>query len=71
MKYAVVYEQTARNWGAYVPDLPGCVATGKTRAEVERMITEGIRLHLELMRESGEDVPAPTTGVGLVEVEPR
>lgn len=48
MKYAVVYEQTPRNWAAYVPDLPGCVATGATRDQVEGLIREGIRLHLEL-----------------------
>lgn len=67
MKYAVVYERTPRNWAAYVPDLPGCVATGRTRTEVERLIEEGIRLHLELMRDSGEAIPEPTTTVGSVE----
>lgn len=68
MKYAVVYEQTPHNWSAYVPDLPGCVAAGATRAEVEHLIEEGIRLHLELMRESGESIPEPTTAVGSVEI---
>jgi predicted RNase H-like HicB family nuclease len=67
VKYAVVYERTPHNWSAYVPDLPGCVATGTTRAEVERLIREGIRLHLDLMRESGEAIPRPTTSVGSVE----
>lgn len=67
MRYAVVYEQTPRNWSAYVPDLPGCVAAGATRADVERLIEEGIHLHLELMRESGEPIPEPTTAVGSVE----
>ena len=66
MKYAVVYEQTPHNWAAYVPDLPGCVATGATREDVERLITEGIRLHIDAMRESGEPVPTPTTLVGSV-----
>lgn len=69
MRYAVVYEQTPKNWAAYVPDLPGCVATGPTRDEVERLIGEGVRLHLELMRESGEAIPPPTTTVGLVEAD--
>ena len=69
MKYAVVYEQTPRNWSAYVPDLPGCVATGQTREEVERLITDGIRLHIDLMQQSGEPVPAPTTRVGSVDTE--
>ena len=69
MKYAVVYEQTPRNWSAYVPDLPGCVATGQTREEVERLITDGIRFHIDLMQQSGEPVPAPTTRVGSVDAE--
>ena len=68
MKYAVVYEQTPRNWAAYVPDLPGCVANGSTLEEVERLITQGIRFHIEGMRESGEAIPPPTTTVGLVEI---
>jgi predicted RNase H-like HicB family nuclease len=67
VKYAVVYEQTPHNWSAYVPDLPGCVAAGSTRLEVEALIQEAIRLHLALMRESGEPVPEPTTAVGSVE----
>jgi predicted RNase H-like HicB family nuclease len=69
VKYAVVYEQTPRNWSAYVPDLPGCVAAGQTREDVERLITEGIRLHIKLMRQSGESVPPPTTRVGSVDAE--
>lgn len=69
MKYAVVYEQTPRNWAAYVPDLPGCVATGATRDQVEGLIREGICLHLELMRKSGEEIPPVTTIVGSVEAD--
>jgi predicted RNase H-like HicB family nuclease len=69
VKYAVVYEQTPRNWSAYVPDLPGCVATGQTREEVERLITDGIRLHIDLIQQSGAPVPAPTTRVGSVDTE--
>ena len=53
VKYAVIYEQTPRNWAAYVPDLPGCVATGATRPDVERLIREAIALHLDAMRQSG------------------
>jgi predicted RNase H-like HicB family nuclease len=68
VKYAVVYEKAPRNWAAYVPDLPGCVATGGTRAEVERLIREAIGLHLESMQASAEVIPRPSTGVGLVEV---
>ena len=57
MNYAVVYERTDRNWAAYVPDLPGCIATGATRDTVERRIREAIHLHLQAMRDAGEDVP--------------
>lgn len=49
-----------------MPDLPGCIAAASSRDEVERLITEGIRLHIELMRESGEPIPPPTTLVGSV-----
>jgi len=68
VKYAVVYEKAPKNWAAYVPDLPGCIATGRTRGEVERLIREAIGLHLESMQASGEAIPRPSTGVGLVEV---
>ena len=68
MKYAVVYEQTPRNWAAYVPELPGCVATGRTRPEVERLIREAIALHVEAMRARGEAIPASSAGVELVEI---
>lgn len=66
--YAVLYERTERNWAAYVPDLPGCVATGRTRAEVERRIRAAIELHLDGMREDGIAPPEPTTAIGSVEV---
>lgn len=68
MKYAVVYEQGPTSWGAYVPDLPGCVAVGETRAEVKRLIREAIEFHLEGMREAGEQIPEPASSVELVEV---
>ncbi|MEP7082223.1 MAG: type II toxin-antitoxin system HicB family antitoxin [Chloroflexota bacterium] len=66
--YAVVLERTDNNYAAYVPDLPGCVATGRTRKEVERRIREAIELHLEGMREDGEIPPRPTTSVATVEL---
>ena len=69
MKYAVVYEQSPRNWAAYVPDLPGCVATGASRDEVERRIRKGIQLHLRAMRVAGESIPAPTSSVGSIETD--
>ena len=59
MTYTVLVEQTTTGWSAYVPDLPGCVATARTRALVELAIAESIALHLDGMRADGEQVPAP------------
>ena len=67
--YAVVIEHEGDSWGAYVPDLPGCVAAGATRAEVERLIREAIPLHLQAMREHGEPIPA-ATAEGIIVVQP-
>jgi len=67
MRYAVVYEKTPNNYSAYVPDLPGCVATGATRQEVERNIREAIDLHLEGMRREGEPIPEAASWTELVE----
>ena len=68
MKYAVVYEPSETGWGAYVPDLPGCVAVGRTRDDVARLIGDGIALHLEGMAEDGEAIPDPSIQVEYVEV---
>jgi len=68
MKYAVVYEQAPRNWAAYVPDLPGCIATGRTRTEVQRRIREAIGLHLDALRARGEDVPETSAAVEVIEI---
>ncbi len=68
MKYAVVYEKTPRNFSAYVPDLPGCVATGKTRPEVERRIRSAIKMHLEELRRERQPVPKPVAWAELVDV---
>ena len=57
MSYAVVIEKGERNYSAYVPDLPGCVATGETRGEVELEIRSAIEFHLEGMREDGLPIP--------------
>ena len=70
MKYIVVYEQTPNNWCAYVPDLPGCIATAKTRDGVRRMIQEAIEFHLEGMAEDNEPPPAPGYWAEEVEVLP-
>jgi predicted RNase H-like HicB family nuclease len=67
-EYTVIYERGKRNWSAYVPDLPGCIATGKTRKQVERMIREAIEFHIEGLKERREDVPKPTIEAGSVSV---
>lgn len=61
MRYAVVIEQGKRNFSAYVPDLPGCVATGKTVEEVKTNLAASISWHLEAMAEEGEAIPVPHT----------
>lgn len=67
-EYVVIYERGSESWGAWVPDLPGCVAAGETRQEVEQLIREAIELHIESLREHGEAVPMPSSSVGAVEV---
>lgn len=67
MKYAVVFEQTLNNYSAYVPDLPGCVATGKTREDIERNIREAISFHIEGLRLENYPVPTPSSWTGVVE----
>jgi predicted RNase H-like HicB family nuclease len=61
MRYLVIYEKTATGYSAYVPDLPGCITTGGTLAETERLMKEAIEFHLEGLKEDGLPVPAPTT----------
>jgi predicted RNase H-like HicB family nuclease len=68
MRYAVVIEQAANNYSAYVPDLPGCVATGSSIAEAEQAIREAIEFHIDGLREDGAAVPQPTSRVDYVEV---
>ncbi len=69
MKYTVIIEKEPHtDWGAYVPDLPGCVAVGATREEVERLIGEAIGFHLQGMREDGEPIPQPNSTAVVVEV---
>ena len=60
VKYAVLFEQAERNWAAYVPDLPGCMTTGKTLEETEINIREAIEGHLKTLRDFGDPVPQPT-----------
>lgn len=68
MRYAVVIEQAEGNFSAYVPDLPGCVATGATLEEVESEIRTAIEFHLEGLREDGAPIPPPSSRVEYVEV---
>jgi predicted RNase H-like HicB family nuclease len=68
VKYTVVYEWTLRNYSAYVPELPGCVAAAKTKAETRRLIREAMKMHLEAMRETGEPVPPPGISTELIDV---
>ncbi len=68
MEYLVVVEKGKSSYGAYVPDLPGCVAVGETRREVMKLIREGIALHLEAMIETGQTIPAPTSKSELVRI---
>ena len=65
MRYAVVIEKIGGNFGAYVPDLPDCIATGHSVDEVENLIREAIELHIEGMREDG-DLPPPPNAVTLM-----
>jgi predicted RNase H-like HicB family nuclease len=67
MRYAVVIEKAGSNYSAYVPDLPGCIATGATVAEVETEIRDAIRFHIEGLREDGLPVPEPVSLAEYVE----
>lgn len=68
MRYMVVLEQGPSSYGAYVPDLPGCVAAGKSEEEVLQLIQEAIQFHLEGLTEEGGPVPAPHSFSRVVEV---
>lgn len=69
-KYAVIFEQAESNWAAYVPDLPGCITTGKTLEETERNIREAIQGHLRTLHEFGEPVPRLTSLAKEIEIPP-
>ena len=67
-EYLVIFEWTGNNYSAYVPDLPGCITTGKTFEETERNIREAISLYLDTLREEGKPLPEPTTKAKPVSV---
>jgi predicted RNase H-like HicB family nuclease len=68
MKYLVVVEKSETGFGAYVPDLPGCVAAGETRDEVINLIQEAIEFHIEGLKEAGDTIPAPSSQSELIDV---
>jgi predicted RNase H-like HicB family nuclease len=68
MRYAVVIEKAPENYSAYVPDLPGCIATGATVAETESLIREAIEVHLAGLKEDGLPIPLPSSHVEYVDV---
>jgi predicted RNase H-like HicB family nuclease len=64
--YTVLYERGERSWSAFLPDLPGCIATGKTRKSVEKRIREAIAFHIEGMQARDEETPQPSVEAGTV-----
>jgi predicted RNase H-like HicB family nuclease len=68
MKYAVIIEKGEEGYGAYVPDLPGCVAAGDTKEEVKQLIQEAIQFHIEGLKEDGQSVPTPSSSIEFIEV---
>ncbi len=69
-RYAVIFERAESNWAAYVPDLPGCITTGRTLPDTERNIREAIEGHLRTLREFGDPVPQPTSVAKDIEIQP-
>ncbi len=67
--YTAVVEQGPTSWGAYVPDLPGCVDVGSGRQEVEALIRGAVAMHVEGMRADGEPIPAPGTWTTVVDID--
>ena len=68
MEYTIVIEKAPGNYATYVPDLPGCMATGETRDEAFRQIEAAIAMHIQSLREHGEAVPEPQCSAAVVEV---
>lgn len=68
MRYLVIYEQGEASWGAYIPDLPGCVAVGENREEARRLIREAMELHHEAMQKDGDPIPEPRTDSEFLEL---
>ena len=69
MTYMVIYEKESTSWGAYVPDLPGVIAVGDSRGEVEQSIREAISFHIDGLRDEGIAIPLPSSPAGAVEID--
>lgn len=69
MQYLVIVEEGPKSFGAYVPDLPGCIAAGESKEEVLTLIREAIEFHVVSLKEHGEPIPPPSSSSELVEVE--
>jgi predicted RNase H-like HicB family nuclease len=67
-EYAIIFEKGPNGWSAYAPDLPGLGAAGDTLEEVEQLIQDGVRLHIEVLKETGNPVPEPTTRVAMAKI---
>ena len=68
MQYMAILEKGANSYGAYVPDLPGCVAVAETKAEAHKLITEAIQFHIEGLREDGDVVPPPSSTAAFIDI---
>ncbi len=69
MRYAVIVEEGETSFGAYVPDLPGCVAVAETRDEVLKLIEEAIEFHLDGLRQDDQPIPEPSSSIEYVEIQ--
>ena len=70
VEYLVVFEKTKTGYSAYVPDLPGCVSTGKTRKDIKKNIQEAIEFHIEGMTLDGYKIPEPTDNFTFIKIKP-
>ena len=68
MQYTVIYERGESGWGAYLPDLPGVIATGASREEVESLIREAVEFHIEGLKAEGLTAPPPSSWAGTVDI---
>jgi predicted RNase H-like HicB family nuclease len=69
MKYTMIVEEGENNYSAYLPDLPGCVATGKTIEELKQLMREAVELHIQGMKEDGLPIPEPNSKVEYIEID--